>query len=104
VERCLACEADFGAPGCARVLARRKDILEANGVFSPPDRRRRSASGTIRQLPDGDAIPLSLPALAWPMTDHGSDSATVSGLGGPIRTLKLCRTSRRVYRSCLLIC
>jgi hypothetical protein len=38
--------------GRARVLARRKDVLEANGVFSPPDRRRLSASGTIRQLPD----------------------------------------------------
>jgi hypothetical protein len=70
VERCLACEADFGASGVlaswtgrARVLARRKDVLEANGVFSPPDRRRLSAPGTIRQLPDGDAIPPSLPAL-----------------------------------------
>jgi hypothetical protein len=45
--------------GRARVLARRKDVLEANGVFSPLDQRRLSASGTIRQLPDGDAIPPS---------------------------------------------
>jgi len=34
------------------VLARHKDVLEANGVFSPYDGRRISASGTIRQAPD----------------------------------------------------
>jgi hypothetical protein len=48
--------------GCARrswILARRKDVLAADGVFSPLDRRRLSPSGTIRQLPDGDAIPPS---------------------------------------------
>ena len=52
-------------PGRARVLARRKDVLEANGVFSSLDRIRLSASGIIRQLPDGDAIPPSERFLPW---------------------------------------
>jgi hypothetical protein len=42
--------------GRARILARHKDVLEANGVFSPHDRRRLSDSGTTDR---GDAIPPS---------------------------------------------
>ena len=45
--------------GRARVPARREGVLEANSVFSVLDQGTLSASGTIRQLPDEDAIPPS---------------------------------------------
>ena len=43
--------------GRARVPARRKGVVEANGIFSPSIRGRLWASGTVRQPPDEDAIP-----------------------------------------------
>ena len=45
--------------GRARVPARRDDVPEANGAFSSLIKGRLWASGTIRQLPDEDAIPPS---------------------------------------------
>ena len=78
VRSSLWCFACFLLAGRSRIPARREGVLEANGIFTL-DWGRLWASGTVRRLPDEDAIPtIAGPAAAWQLPD---ESQVIYGTG-----------------------